>query len=55
MVPLGNEIVDLSALVVRLSWSRKPAVIWSRISAGFPVRKLMTGACFSTRLIRVFV
>lgn len=30
MVPLGNEIVDLSALVVRLSWSRKPAVIWSR-------------------------
>ena len=30
MVPLGNEIVDLSALVVTLSWSRKRAVIWSR-------------------------
>lgn len=30
MVPLGNEIVSLSALVVTLSWCRKRAVIWSR-------------------------
>ena len=30
MVPLGNEIVDLSALVVTLSWSRKRAVIWQK-------------------------
>jgi transposase len=30
MVPLGNEVVDLSALVVTLSWSRKRVVIWSR-------------------------
>ena len=30
MVPLGNEIVDLSALVVTLSWSRQRAVIWQK-------------------------
>ena len=30
MVPLGNEIVSLSALFVTLSWCRKRAVIWSR-------------------------
>lgn len=27
---LGNEVVDLSALVMTLSWSRKRAIVWSR-------------------------
>ena len=29
-VVLGDEVVDLSALIVTLSWSRKRAVVWSR-------------------------
>jgi len=27
---LGEEVVDLSALVMTLSWSRKRAIVWSR-------------------------